>query len=313
MNALPETQTAPVIRVSHLSKEFGGAQALRNVDLEIPRGSIVGFVGANGAGKSTLMRIMTGLYIPTHGSCMTLGQHAEKIRGEQLRRIGYVHQEGKLIGWMYVRQLIRFVAGHYPETWNHKLADEFVKRFDIPLNARISTMSPGKRQQLAILLAIGFEPELLILDEPAAGLDPLARYEFLQLLLDLVQSPDRTILISSHILADIEQVIDRVVIFKDGEIIRDCAFDALQEEFVQLRLTSRADSLPAVESLRGVVYHEHAGHQALVVFRREHYAPDTIAATLNCELEVLPLNFEGIYRLIVSPGAFRHRPIGLLQ
>jgi ABC-2 type transport system ATP-binding protein len=304
-------KTEPVIEADRLTKQFGAETALRNVSLKVPRGTIVGLVGANGAGKSTLMRIMTGIYLPDSGSCKTLGTTAGDLGSAQLSRIGYVHQEGKLIGWMYVKQLIRFVAGHYPGRWNKRLEEEDVQRFRIPLDVKVSTLSPGKRQQLAILLAVGFEPELLVLDEPAAGLDPLARFEFLQLLLDLIQNPERTILISSHILSDIEQIIDHVVIFKDGSIVRDCAFDALQEEFVQLQVSGSEEALSRLNSVSGKVHLESRGRQALLVLRRECYEPEVFRQRNHCDSIELPLNFEGIYRLVVAPGSYRHQPMGL--
>jgi ABC-2 type transport system ATP-binding protein len=240
-----------------------------------------------------------------------MGTIAADLGPEQLGRIGYVHQEGKLIGWMYVKQLIRFVARHYPGKWNMQLEEEYVRRFDIPLDVKVSTLSPGKRQQLAILLAVGFEPELLVLDEPAAGLDPLARFEFLQLLLDLIQNPARTILISSHILSDIEQIIDHVVIFKDGGIVRDCAFDELQEEFVQLQVRGGEDVMARLEHAPGKVYLERFGNQAMVVLKRDSHDPDVFRQRYQCEFVQIPLNFEGIYRLIVAPRSFRYRPMGL--
>ena len=159
---------------------------------------IIGLLGANGSGKSTLLRHMIGLYPPSAGQCVTFGVDAAKLSPAELGRIGYVHQEGELLEWMKVSQLIRYAAAYYP-TWNHDLEAEYIRDFELPLKQRIGSLSPGQRQKVAILLAIGFEPELLILDEPAAGLDPIARSDFLDLLLKIIQDGNRTIIISSHI------------------------------------------------------------------------------------------------------------------
>lgn len=297
--------TAAIVQVCDLSKSFNGAVALQNINLQIKRGSITGFVGANGAGKSTLMQVMTGIHVPSAGTCLTLGQPADKLDASVLKRIGYVHQEGALVPWMSVRRLIRFVAGHYPGRWNSELEQAYIRRFKLPLDVRVSTLSPGKRQQLAILLAVGYEPELLILDEPAAGLDPLARYEFLQLLLDMIQSDERTIIISSHILSDIEQIIDHVVIFEDASVLRDCEFDVLCEEFVKLFLTSKDGDLD-ISGIEGAVVIQQQGGQAMVVLRRSVYDSAVLGRQLNCDIRELPLNFESVYRLVVAPQSFSH-------
>jgi ABC-2 type transport system ATP-binding protein len=160
-----------------------------------------------------------------------------------LARIGYVHQEGELPDWMTTGQLVRYVAAYYP-IWNHELEERYIKEFDMDLSARVGSLSPGQRQMLAILLAIGFEPDLLILDEPAAAMDPIARRRFLDLLLEIIQNPHRTILISSHILSDVEQIIDQVIIMDHGSVLRDCSLDDLSVEYRKLKITSLNGPLP---------------------------------------------------------------------
>ena len=145
----------PLVRIEKLTKRFDDVTALDEVSLEIGAGRIVGLVGANGGGKSTLLRHMVGLYLPDRGSCRTFGNETAALSPPVLNRIGYVHQEGALIDWMTVAQLIRYVAAYYP-TWNRDLETEFVDRFELPVGPRVGTMSPGQRQKLAILLAIGF-------------------------------------------------------------------------------------------------------------------------------------------------------------
>jgi ABC-2 type transport system ATP-binding protein len=289
----------PLIQIDKLTKRFDEITALDEVSLDIGPGRIVGLLGANGGGKSTLLRHMVGLYLPDRGGCRTFGCKTADLSPEELNRIGYVHQEGALIDWMTVAQLIRYVSAYYP-TWNQEMVDQFVERFELPVNPRVGTMSPGQRQKLAILLAIGFEPELLILDEPAAALDPVARHQFLELLLEIIQNEGRTILISSHILSDVEKVIDHVLILDKGTLLRDCSFDELREEFLRVRLTSLNGPLSAPLDIRGMIACEQSERQAVVTMRSAYRDElDAAVASLKCEVEELPISFEDTYTMVV--------------
>jgi ABC-2 type transport system ATP-binding protein len=289
-----------IIEIRGLSKRFGGIQALDNVDLRVGCGRIIGLLGANGAGKSTLLRHIIGLYLPDAGECTTLGCPAGKLGPAELARIGYVHQEGELLDWMTVRQLIRYVSVYYP-TWNAELEERYIRDFEISLKARVGSLSPGQRQRLAILLAICFEPELLILDEPAAALDPLARAQFLDLLLQLIQNQDRTILISSHILSDVEKVIDHVLIMDRGRILCDTPFDDLREKYVRVNLTSLAGPLPEKLPFANIVESRRNGTQATLTLRDTPLAQiDSVATAMNCQAEPRPLPLEELYRLVVE-------------
>jgi len=290
----------PMVETRGLSKRFGKVQALNAVDLEIARGRIVGLLGANGAGKSTLLRHIIGLYLPDHGRCTTLGVEAGQLTPAELARIGYVHQEGELIDWMTAAQLLRYVSVYYP-TWNSELEERLVGEYEISLKARVGSLSPGQRQRLAIMIAVCFEPELLILDEPAAALDPLARAQFLDLLLQLIQDQNRTIVISSHILSDVEKVIDHAVIMKAGKIVADASFDALREKYCRVRLTSLGGALPETLDFANVL--ECKRNESEATLTVADLSPDQIEAAagrLNCQADIQPLPLEDIYRVVVA-------------
>ncbi|MDD5697648.1 MAG: ABC transporter ATP-binding protein [Victivallaceae bacterium] len=291
---------SPIVQMRQVCKRFGKIQALDNIDLDVKPGGIIGLLGANGAGKSTLLRCIIGLYLVDRGSCITFETDAAKLTPRELGRVGYVHQEGELLGWMTVKQLIRYVSAYYP-TWNHELAERYVKDFDISPEDRVGALSPGQRQKTAILLAIGFEPELLILDEPASALDPIARSRFLDLLLQIIQDENRTIIISSHILSDIEKVIDHTLIMRRGNMLRDCSFDSLREEFTRFILTSLTGRLPAELPFENVVSCEKNGNRAIATV--QNVSPlelEAKAKSLNCEIEIRPLSLEEIYKIVVN-------------
>jgi len=290
----------PIVQMRNVSRRFGKIHALDDLDLEIKRGRIIGLLGANGAGKSTLLRHIIGLYLADTGQCLTFDTDPAKLGPSQLARIGYVHQEGELLEWMTTKQLIRYVSTYY-DTWNHELEEKYIADFDISLKSRVGTLSPGQRQKLAILLAIGFEPELLILDEPASGLDPIARSQFLDLLLHIIQDENRTIIISSHILSDVEKVIDHTVIMRAGKILCDCGFDVLREKFTRFTLTSLNGPLPADLPFSDIVDCKRDETKAIVTVKNSLPADlKNKAKGLNCEIEIAPLPLEEIYKIIVS-------------
>jgi len=293
-------RTNPIVQIQGLSKHFGATEALRDVSLDIHTGSITGLLGANGAGKSTLLRHVIGLYLPHKGRCVTFGCKAGRLGPAQLGRIGYVHQEGELLEWMKVGQLVRYVSTYYPN-WNHSLEEKYIADYDISTKSRVGSLSPGQRQKLAILLAIGFEPELLILDEPASTLDPVARGQFLDLLLQIIQNENRTIVISSHILSDVEKVIDHAIIMRAGRILRDCSFDELKEEFCRVRISALSGELPAELPFENVVERQQSNGQAVITVKNS--SPEQIEQTaegLKCQVEIQTLPLEDIYKIVVS-------------
>ena len=288
-----------IVEIRGLTKRFKKKTVLEKIDWQIKPGRIVGLLGANGAGKSTLIRHIIGLYLPTEGSCVTFGCEAALLEPEHLSMIGYVHQEGDLIDWMTVKQLIRFVAAYYPH-WNRELEERYIADFDINLKDRVGSLSPGQRQKLAILLAIGHEPKLLILDEPASALDPLARAQFLDWLLQIIQDEDRTILISSHILSDVEKVIDHVTILKGTRIVTDTSLDDLREQYCRVRLTSLNGSIPKILPFDHILSQAGDDRQVLVTLKQvSDESLQQTAKSLKCRAEIQPLCLEDLYKLEV--------------
>ena len=216
MNA--PSNDVPMIEACGLSKSFGTAHVLQGVDLTIPRGSVTGLLGKNGSGKSTLLKCLLGLLKPSSGTAQILGEDGWNLSAEAKAQLGYVAQEVSLYSWMRVRQIIEYTAAFYP-TWNQELAIDLARRWELPTEDRVGPMSQGQQQKLALVLALGHEPDLLILDEPVASLDPSARREFLSTLLEITRDENRTVLFSTHITTDLERVADHVAVLKEGKIV----------------------------------------------------------------------------------------------
>jgi ABC-2 type transport system ATP-binding protein len=293
-----------IASVEGLIKTFDLTRAIDGVDLKLEPGHIVGLVGPNSAGKSTLLRHLVGIYLPTQGSVRVFGVDAGKLSDRELSRIGYLHQEGQLLDWLSTEALIRYVESHYT-TWNRDLEETLVRQFELDRHARVGVLSPGQRQKLGILLTVCFEPELLLLDEPASALDPIARKHFLDLLLGIIQDQNRTIVISSHILSDIEKVVDHVLVMDRGKLLRDCTFDDLLEEFVKLEVRALNGPLPAPLGLPDVLSTQRNENRAVVIARRGERDWTRVGSEMACRLETRPLTLEEIYPLLLKEGARR--------
>jgi ABC-2 type transport system ATP-binding protein len=230
----------PAITVQALSKRFGRRLAVEDLTFEVPQGSVCGFLGRNGAGKSTAMRMMMNLLDPTAGSVTLLGLDSRRDHTALMRRVGYVSESPVLYEWMKVRELARFTAEFYPQ-WNRRRVDELFDRFAIDREQKVRHLSRGTQAQLALALALGGDPELLILDEPATGLDVLVRRDFLESIIQLIQQEGRTVLFSSHLLHEVERVADQVVILDRGRLVRSGSVEefkrstglSLEESFVE--------------------------------------------------------------------------------
>jgi ABC-2 type transport system ATP-binding protein len=251
-----------VISARQVYRRFGPKQVLRGVDLDIPRGSVVGLLGQNASGKTTLIKCLLGLLRIDSGQLEVFGENSWWLTANAKARIGYVPQDIVLYDWMCVEQMIAYTAAFYPH-WNEKLVERLTSTWQVPLYDRIGLLSAGQLQKLAILLAMGHEPDLLILDEPVAGLDPVARRDFLRAILEIAEDADRTVLFSTHITSDLERVASRAAILRDGRIVFHDELDVLKDTVKRLRITAPFD-LPRDLSIRGALHMEVAGPTALV-------------------------------------------------
>jgi ABC-2 type transport system ATP-binding protein len=279
------------LELQGVRKTYGQRAALDGVDLAIPSGSVVGLLGQNAAGKTTLIKAALGLIRATAGQSRIFGESSWDLSAAVKARIGYVPQVISLYPWMRVRQLIHYTSAFYPK-WNETLTWGLLRDWSVSLEDRVGALSVGTLQKLSIVLALGHEPDLLVLDEPAASLDPGARRDFLRALLDIAAEGKRTVLFSTHITSDLERVADRVAILRAGKIVYNGELDDLKDSVKRLHVTSSAP-LPATFSVPGTVGLKVDGNEALVSVRdaspaliegiRRDYAATVGVQDLNLE------------------------------
>jgi ABC-2 type transport system ATP-binding protein len=211
----------PVIAVAHLSRSFGTKQALADVSLAVNPGCVFGLVGENGAGKSTLIKHLLGLWRAQTGSVRLFGLDPVADPVTVLGRIGYLSEEPDLPGWMRVWELLRYTQAFYPR-WDTAYAGQLRDQFGLDPEARIKTLSKGQRARLGLIAAEAHRPDLLILDEPSSGLDPIVRRDILEAIIRTVTDQGRTVIFSSHLLDEVERVSDHLAMLHHGTL-RFCA------------------------------------------------------------------------------------------
>ena len=218
------------IQLSHINKSFGDF-AIRDLCLEVPSGTICGLVGENGAGKSTTIRLLMGALRPDSGSARVLGSDVSSPEFRAVKEdIGVVLDEAYFPESLNAVQVGRIMAGTY-RRWDQGLYDGYLKRFDLPLKKQFKDFSRGMRMKLAIAVALSHQPKLLVLDEATAGLDPIVRDEVLDLFNEFTREEDHSILISSHILSDLEKLCDYIAFLHKGDLLFCEEKDRLLEEY----------------------------------------------------------------------------------
>ena len=218
----------PVISISELTRRFGATTALASVSLSIPRGAVYGLVGANGAGKTTLIKHILGLLRAESGSVCVFGLDPVADPASVLSRIGYLSEENDLPGWMRVGELIRYSRAFYT-AWDDAYAEELRQAFALDPTAKIKNLSKGQKARMGLLIALAHRPELLLLDEPSSGLDPIVRRDILGAVIRTIADEGRTVLFSSHLLEEVEQVADHVTMINQGRIVLSARLDDIRE------------------------------------------------------------------------------------
>jgi ABC-2 type transport system ATP-binding protein len=231
-----------VIDVSELTRRFGTTTALSAVSLSFPRGAVYGLVGANGAGKTTLIKHILGLLRAEGGSVRVFGHDPVAEPVAVLSRIGYLSEENDLPGWMRIDELIRYSRAFYP-AWDDAYAEQLRTAFALDPSAKIKTLSKGQKARLGLLVALAYRPELLVLDEPSSGLDPIVRRDILGAVIRTIADEGRTVLFSSHLLEEVEQVADHVTMIDRGKIVVSASLDTIREMH---RVDGRVPSLDEI-------------------------------------------------------------------
>lgn len=290
-----------VIETTDLSKRFGGTTALDRVSIAVPERAVVGLVGRNGSGKTTLLRHAVGLQLPTSGTCRTLGSVSGELGHGELARIGVVPQDNRFLEWMTVEQHVRYVASFYPR-WDLEREARLHRDLELETGARVGTLSAGNAQKLAIVLAMCHHPELLLLDEPMSDLDPIVRGRLLAFLVELLGEDDATVVVSSHILRDVEKVVDHVICLESGHVVTDAALDDLEERYAEWRVTSRRP-LPASFDEAFILQQQIEGHQASLLVRPTPDDLESFRADHRVDVSSHPLNLKRIFPLLVAKRA----------
>src|SRR6185503_5823049 len=218
MNFPSPSSAEAVVAVTNLSRRFGSRTVLNDVSLDAPRGSVFGLVGENGAGKTTLIKHILGLLRAEAGSVRVFGNDPDADPVSVLGRIGYLSEQPDLPGWMRVDELMRYTKAFYPQ-WDLAYASQLLKQFALNPAQRVGTLSKGQTAKAGLLVAQAHRPDLLLLDEPSSGLDPLVRRDILEAVIRTVSEEGRTVFFSSHLLEEIERVSDHVAMLHHGKIV----------------------------------------------------------------------------------------------
>ena len=260
--------TDSAVRMVAVQKSYPHFQ-LSDIELDLPEGQIMGLIGANGAGKSTTIRILLGLVHQDEGEVEMLGFAIPGQQVEAKRDVGYVSEDMSLYGRATLGWHMNFVKSIYP-AWDQSFADDLAHRFDLRTDQKIRGMSHGQGVKSSLLLSLARRPKLLILDEPTTGLDPVARYEVLSQLMDVVADEGRSVLFSSHNTADVEQISDKIVFIDRGKIIDSRDKETFLDNWRRLRLEMPADT--ELPELPGVVQQQKSGRLGTITTNQ--YTPE---------------------------------------
>lgn len=271
-----------------LGRRYGTTWALRDCTLEIPAGSVTALVGPNGAGKTTFLQLVVGLSRPSAGSVTVFGADPVAEPGAVLHRVGFVAQEHPLYSGFTVADTLKLGRKLNPG-WDHELALARIERLGLPLGRKVGKLSGGQQAQVALTLALAKRPELLVLDEPVASLDPLARREFLQSLMEAVAESELTVILSSHILADLQRVCDHIVILANGRTQLAAPIDDVIA--THRLLTGPRAEAAAVARLHDVVSERHTERQTSLLVRANGHVYDATWELHEVDLEEIVLAY----------------------
>ena len=257
MSAVTETETIPMsakstapfdVEINGLTKTYGDAIVVDNLSLSIAKGSFLGLIGANGAGKSTTLKMLAGMLETTSGSAKVLGTPVDQLGPKEISRIGYVPDSHQVYRWMTIREAVWFCRRLNPR-WNDCQCAELLQLFRLDAKKKVKSLSKGMLAKLGLALALSHEPELLMLDEPMSGLDPIAREEFLDGVLKTVSQRECTVILSSHSIDDVQRMSDSICLLHEGQMLAHRQTENILQDTKCIRFVYDGDTVPpALES-----------------------------------------------------------------
>jgi ABC-2 type transport system ATP-binding protein len=284
----------PVIRTRGLTKYFGTKCAVHDLNLEVPRGCVFAFLGRNGSGKSTTIRMLLGLLRAERGTASVLGVDSTSLTPELRARIGYLTEEHQLYGWMSVRQAGEFQSAFYPR-WSEKIFRGVIGHFGLKPEVRVKHLSRGMRAGLCLALTLAPDPELLILDDPALGLDPVARRSLVESMIYLTRRSDRTIFFSSHHLGDVERVADYLAVLDYSVLRACCPLESFRNNVREMRL-SFSGTPPVLPAIPGMLQAFRTERELRVICVRYDMETERALRALNpASMEAQPMGLEDAF------------------
>lgn len=272
----------PVIEIDELSRSFGAKTALDAVSLRVPRGGVFGLMGENGAGKTTLIKHILGLYKAETGAIRVFSRDPAADPVFVLSRLGYLSEERSLPQWMRIDELMRYTKAFYP-AWDDRFAAQLCETFELDPKQRIRGLSRGQHVRTGLLIALAHRPELLVLDEPSSGLDPVVRRDILEAIIRTVADEGRTILFSSHLLDEVERVSDRVAMLHQGRLVLEDELDNIKAD--HRRLTLRFAQAPTeTPSLPGQLTTDGEGREWTFLCRQVNGAQKQAAREMGASI-----------------------------
>lgn len=286
-----------VVQARNLTKTFaGGVVAVSGLDLQVERGSFYGLMGPNGAGKTTTLRLLMGLLRTDQGAARLFGVDMAKASRGTRARVAYVTQAQHLPGWMTLAELMRYVS-HFYDRWDDPFARDLARRWGLPEKRPVGQLSHGEQRKAALVLALAPHPELLLLDEPAAGLDPIARRELIEeLVSEMTRGEGCTVVFSTHIISDLERIADHVGFLDRGRLLISSRLDELQSESKRVQIIFPGDGPPSNFAIPGTLRSETSGPVMTAITRlADSEYLESLRRSPGLRVQIFPLGLEEIF------------------